>query len=215
MEATLSPTQQIFLDTLLKGINTKLTEAPAPAAAVETEADKALAELGNLLKEAKPGEQFTRDDKGHLVPVVTLGGLLSPIEKPLSGLSFGGLPVGSIALGGATGVLITEVINGLFDPAGATSKTTNLGAKVGAIFLLSMVGTKVFSKQATASAATVITAQVLSQVLPLDAWIDKIVAMLRGTGTANRLSNRTIIAGQGPLHGSPENDLLRSLSGAR
>lgn len=108
-----------------------------------------------------------------------LGALTDPLDKIKV---FKGIPVGSVLLGAGLGVVINETINGLQPrrvPAtapetGLKINGANIAYKAGVVVALTTVGNKVLPKEAVVSAVTVIGADVLATLLPVNIWACKL-----------------------------------------
>lgn len=186
--AGLSETQRAFAEAIAAGIAKGVQ--PSPAAHPEPKATMGQ----DITAGRKAGDVFELTATGELkyrpaadpVPTAEMGALLSPVEKALNGVNLpGGFEVGPLLLGGATGVVATELVNGLV-PKSSSRKAgpfqANTIAKLAAIVLLATVGKKVMSKQSAYIAAGVLSAQLAADVLPLDTLTDKAIDLIRGKG---------------------------------
>lgn len=106
-------------------------------------------------------------------------GLLAPIEKAIP--KIGGVELGSIGIGGITGLILGEVIDGFVPPDDEEGNTNmaNILAKSAGAFIVATQGKRLMSPTAANFAAGILVIQVLRDVLPLDQWIDKLVGWVR------------------------------------
>ena len=201
MEATATAparpdTDRISLADLIKGVEgtvrTTVREEIKAVTSAKPEAPTALMGLaeiaGSLLSDpARAGKvitvnqdgTFAVEEKAKLSPEVFEAGaaILAAVERPLAGIKIlPGINFGAIVVGGVSGVVISEVINGLEPRMKADGKvnTTNIAYKVGATAALAYFGKRVMSPEARNVAVAIMAAQILVDVLPLDGWINKI-----------------------------------------
>lgn len=170
-----------------------MAEMNSPQAQEASETPTVWAEVANLLEDAAPGSVIAHNGVEVRLPASASEGdggsdgetaemaqaILAPYERQLV---VNGIPVGSIVVGGVTGVVAAEVINGLVDRYAADSTVddlkpnfANVAWKAGAIFGLQFFGQRVMSRSGVLTAQAVIAAQVFTDVFPLDKAIDKIV----------------------------------------
>ena len=116
----------------------------------------------------KPGEAilFRKDGSYQLVPataVMAQGGLLAAIENPLNSF-YPTIPVGSITVGAITGLVVGEVIDGLFAPKTTAGKTNlaNVAVKAGGVIALATWGPKLMGRSGNLIAIGILGAQVIA-----------------------------------------------------
>lgn len=129
------------------------------------------------------------------------------IENPLNRV-IPNVRLGEIAVGGFSGLLIGELIDGL-----VTDRNTNVVIKSVTAVALASMRAVVVSKGAMTFAAGVLLVQVLSDVLPIDRWIMRVIGTFRGTTATSAMRQLTpghqAIQRQSPTLVSPEADILR------
>lgn len=138
----------------------------------------------------KDGGKFALDlltspeAQARLEQTAGMGQLLSPIERAINPL-VPNLPVGSLAVGAITGLVLGEVIDGFVSTQTESGDINfaNLIIKGVAAIGLVTVGNQLMSKQATLAGAAILTAQILADVLPLDEWIARIRGVFQGKQT--------------------------------
>ena len=133
------------------------------------------------------------------------------------GPTIGRVPVLGIAVGGLVGMTVGHLIDGLFPPTSSGSlgfSVTNVGLKVGAMVALGAWGPGSFiGTVGTTVAIGLLGIQLLSDILPFDQWIQKIVSFFKGLLGGVGLGHR------GPLRQDPSplaqerNDLYAPIFG--
>ncbi len=96
------------------------------------------------------------------------------------------IPAGSILVGGLSGIVAGEVIDGLVAPKGADGgvSANNILVKLGAIAVITTQGKKLMGQKSANFAVAALGVQVVSDFLPIDQWVDKIVGFVgKATGT--------------------------------
>lgn len=130
-----------------------------------------------------------RDGSYSLVPasaVMGAGGLLGVVETPVNSF-WPTLPLGSIAVGVVTGLLLGELIDGFLPPRGIPTvleplgplNMANVAVKGIAVVGLGMYGGMLMSRTGALIAGGLLIAQLLADVLPLDQWIRNVVNFFR------------------------------------
>jgi len=121
--------------------------------------------------------------KGLGMDMGAAGGWLNAIESPLNRIEIGPLPLGTIVIGGATGLIIGELVDQFFAPRTAAGGINyiNLGVKAGAIFALGMFGRQLMSTGSVLLAAGIMGAQIIADVLPLSRLTDWILSLFGRT----------------------------------
>lgn len=193
-------------DELVSDIVAKLQQA-APAGITVAEPAPATQSWTDLLHAGiagKPGDAIWFDRVGK--PVLTTkmgiigmsGGLLEAVERPLNGI-IPNLHLGSVLVGGATGLVIGEIIdayqlpkiprldaakNPVLDKNGQPimdMNITNLAIKGGAMFLLGMLGPKLMGGTGVIVAVGILGAQIVADILPLGKLVDWILKWFKKT----------------------------------
>ena len=162
--------------------------------------------------------------------------ITAPIESSFNGFVTG-LPIGSIGVGGTTGLVVGEVVDGLvsvhkLDANGALVLNADGNPELnfanpivkGVLAVgLSQFGGQVMSKQATLFAVGVLGVQILTDLLPIDGLVDRIVDLFNRNGTAEGGQRRvmsqaevlhqaeTIAAQAGPISSSTINDQISDI----
>lgn len=187
---------------------------PEPDPKAEAE-QKAMAELRQgLAKAATDGHVIEPDGKGgykrvepsEIVDRAMMGqALTAGIERGLNTV-IPNVPVGSIAVGGGTGFLATELIDGFVDrlnfadDGSQSVNPANILAKGVALAVVGAAGGQVMTKMAQNIAMGVIGLDILRQVFPLDDLIQNLRNALNrngnGAGSALRQAERVARAAQ-------------------
>ena len=148
------------------------------------------------------------------------GGLLGIIENPLNGF-WPAVPIGSILVGGFTGVLAGELIDAFFPPRTSTGgvNITNVAVKGGGILLLTMWGPMLMSRTGSTIAIAILGVQMLSDLLPIDQWIMNLVNWIKKLfGQTTTAQNRQLpmreVAAPGGFMGRQQ-DLYAGIFGGR
>ena len=176
-----------------------VTDKPATTAKDDSpEADATMTATLEQLKNASEDQvlMFTKDGGKNAFDMLTsheaqarleqkasMTQLLSPIERAINPL-VPNLPLGSLAVGAITGLILGELVDGFVSTDSPTGGTNfaNLAVKGGVAIALVTVGSQLMSKQAAMAGAAILTAQILADVLPLDQWI----ARIRGVFNASQ-----------------------------
>lgn len=145
-------------------------------------------------------------------------GFTSIIEKPLNSL-IPGVSAGSIAIGGGLALVVGELIDGIVeapatDPDAFSPAATRGLVKGVAAFGVAKLGTKFTSPTAARAAATVLTVQALTDLIPLDRAVDWFVGKVRkgtgqGTATAGYYGPAAAYQGQGYDIHAAANEIAR------
>ena len=128
--------------------------------------------------------EILKDGSVKLLPAGAVmgagGGLLGVVENPINNL-WPALPLGSILVGGLTGVFAGELIDGFVPPKTSTGTVNfmNVGVKGGAIVALAIWGPSLMSRTGTIIAAGLLGIQILVDVLPVGKWMLALINMIR------------------------------------
>ena len=125
--------------------------------------------------EDKPDEEEKAEDE---VETVEMGGFTGVIERPINSL-IPNVQLGSLAVGGFTGLLVSELVDG-FVPAGTGGQYGSSLAKALAAILVKQSGKALVSQSSANVAATVMLVQVLAEILPIDQWVAQITSRVGG-----------------------------------
>ena len=159
----------------------------------------------------KPGEAILLEkDGGYRL-------ISKPAAMGIAGPTIGRVPVLGIAVGGLVGMTLGQLIDGLFPPTTSGDlgfSVTNVGLKVGAMVALGAFGPGSFiGSVGTTVAIGLLGVQLLSDILPFDEWIQKVVnffkGLLGGVGLGQRGPMRQDL---GPL-AQERNDLYAPIFG--
>lgn len=143
-------------------------------------------------------------------------GLLGAIETPINRATRQfNVDVGSVLVGGVSGLVLGEVIDGFVSPQSDTGGVNfaNVLAKGIGIAGFTMFGKQLMSPAGVAAGVTILSLQVLADILPLDRLVGNIVGFFQGIGGGNmalRQANEIIRRpmSQGPGIVSPGSDVL-------
>lgn len=136
-------------------------------------------------------------------------GILSPIERAVNPL-VPNVPVGSLALGAFSGLLIGEVIDG-FTPATGDSgeiNFANVAVKGVAAVVLITMGKPLFSNTAAQAGAAILVAQILADVLPIDEWIARLKGVFNGQQATAREAQDWLHRQPDPITGDTGHDII-------
>ena len=145
-------------------------------------------------------------------------GLLTAIERPINQVSPAGIQLGSIAVGGAMGLFVGELVDGFVNPIGTGGgvNPVNLFAKAGAILVLNQAGGGLMSRPAVVASTVVLGVQMIRDILPIDRWVDQVLGLFGVGGTTQAMRQidstaRTAWASQGPALAGVGTDILRNV----
>lgn len=150
---------------------TMLQESKKPTDPPEEIEEREQDETGDWEKPAKTAEMHAT-----LLSGVKLGSLAGQLDKMLFGL-----PVGTVIVGGIPALVLTEVTDGFIKPRNADGSVNfaNIVVKgVEAYLMTSRMAKGLLGEKAAHFAAAAITIQAVAAVLPLDMWVDKLVAII-------------------------------------
>lgn len=196
---TLTERDQAFIEGIAKGIADAVQPHPVkPEPKPETSPEPTV-NLAQLIQSAAPGSRFKigdveisaaeankpepagEDDSKEPKVAEQHAALLRPLERPFSGVSFAGVDVGPLAIGGLTGIIGAEVINGITPrkeaapTGGLTVNWKNAGAKLAAVAAIGSFGDQIMSKNSRIVAGGILAAQAIQDILPVDNWVNWIV----------------------------------------
>lgn len=130
----------------------------------------------SLLKGDAEDDVKTAEMHAAILSGVKLGGLAANLDKMLMGI-----PVGTVLVGGIPALVLTEVVDGFVELRNLDGKVNyaNIGVKVlGAYLLQSRMARNLLGDKAATFAAGAITIGALASVIPLDQWVDQLVAFI-------------------------------------
>ena len=111
-----------------------------------------------------------------LLSSVKLGSLAGQLDKMLFNL-----PVGTVLVGGIPALVLTEVTDGFIAPRNPDGSVNfaNIAVKGAEAYLMtSRMAKNLLGEKAAHFAAAAITIQAVAAVLPLDRWVDQLVAII-------------------------------------
>lgn len=145
------------------------TRRRQPKAKAPTDDD---ADMGQDLEGADDADMEQNPVRGAVNSLDRIGGRNMP------------LALGSVLVGGALGVVATEVIDG-FSPPGASTATinfTNLALKIGSAWGIATFTPMYIGSTGATIASAIIVFDAIRNVTPVDQWIQQLVNWIRGLG---------------------------------
>ena len=200
--------QQGIIDGVLAALESRF--GPVVAQVEQESADPIMASLrqhieahgvpesGELLRREENGSWARASLSDHVEQQVearmAMGGLLTAVETPLNGVFPGiNVPFGSILVGGTTGIVLGELIDGLVAPLNDAGNVNpaNVAVKIGVMVGVGALGKHLMTKTGVIVAVGVLGAQLFADILPLDKVVDWFKGLLpskNGAAQGNVLS---------------------------
>lgn len=191
-----------------------LDEQPGAGTVIDVQDDGGF----RVLQKAEMGIEFAE-----------MGAPLSFIERPLNSF-LPNLPVGSVLVGGTIGLVVAEVLEGIaegFSKNGDNGEIAGIGSAIvgnmAALALLWVAGEQVMSKRANTFAMAIPLVRIVSDLVPLDDFIAKVVDFFKDFGDKQARNPRGTVAdaekflraarhGQNtPIVGHPSDDTIRNI----